>query len=168
MKKLFSKVMLISVMIFFSTSILIAGEALDKNISKLIGMDDSSIILLKGYKVKGGFGILDNSKETGYWIDLGMQKGRDIIWLKKVTKRDASGHNANWKILDVIKLPAKQKNEMISWNDCIINGDEKNVSIVAFVDGKTFKVHRAWRGNIKSGKIEEISIKGITCEKDDI
>jgi len=58
------------------------------------------------------------------------------------------------------------QNETISWNNCVINGDNKNVSIVAFVDAKTHKVHRAWRGNIKSGKIEEISIKGITCERD--
>lgn len=91
-----------------------------------------------------------------------------MLWLGTIVSYDSSG-NATKKVLDVINLPdlPADFSEQL-FHLCRQNGvnDPEIVAIAKYDAKQEFlsDVVRAWRANRQQGKLEEISVEGISCE----
>lgn len=85
---------------------------------------------------------------------------QEMIWLEKVTERDANGSPAEVEVLDVLLLP-KTNHEITMY--LIKDGQHLDgFGIVRYTDTEYFEdFYQAWRVNLTTEKFEEISIEGL-------
>ncbi len=90
--------------------------------------------------------------------------GRNVIILldKVIHMEDGK---VNYKIVDAINI-GKQNNEVIMMTSCKINkkADPEIIGAAKYAEKENYtNLLRVWRANRKTNKIEQISVKGITC-----
>lgn len=121
-------------------------------------------ILSNGAKDLGG-SLLSNQN---YGVSRFSKGKKYMLWLEKITSRDAKGV-PSWIVKDVLIFDELKKNQefLISYSsNCKQNGRE-NLNLVVMAElspKKTYKVIRAWRANVRSEKFEKVSEKGIVCQ----
>jgi hypothetical protein len=96
---------------------------------------------------------------------------RDMLWLAKMTSRDANGH-AIWEIKDILVLPNLDIEVVLVDDLCMLNG-EMNPEIIAIgkTDDRVYstrhlpneKILFAWRANTSLGIFQSIPTKGVEC-----
>ncbi len=116
----------------------------------------------KGYEDLGG-GVMADEKHalTEFGLQYVRYRKAEMMWLCRVVGTGRSGKPV-FQIMDVLALPQRQKNEIVAWFACFFNG-RRNEQIITYTDKYYFKVHRAWLANRQTGKIQEISPRGIVC-----
>ncbi len=158
------KLKLFVLLLFFSLSTFAAPEKK----SEFVGYKHKGVLygetLPNGVKDLGG-GLLSNEN---YGVSR-FQKGKKfMLWLEKITERDKKGV-PSWEVKDVLTFDNLKKNQAFSFSyssTCKQNGKE-NLDLVVMTElsaKKTYKVIRAWKANIKAGKFQKISDKGIVCK----
>jgi hypothetical protein len=90
-----------------------------------------------------------------------------MLWFELGTHHDTAGH-AFWEVLDVITLPAMNRNQILFYTLCLFN-DQPDPEIAAIVQplrrgGYETRTLRAWRANRKTRKFEEAPAKNVKCE----
>ena len=121
-------------------------------------------VLPNGAKDLGG-GLLSNGN---YGVSRFTKGKTYMLWLEKITARDAKGV-PNWEVKDVLMFEPLKKNQefLFSYSSgCTIKGKE-NLDLVVMAElsaRKTYKVIRAWRADLRREKFEKVSDKGIVCE----
>ena len=135
---------------------------------KLIGYRHKGVLygekLPNGAKDLGG-GLLSNQN---YGVSKFTKDNKFMLWLEKITARDAKGI-PSWVVKDVLIFDNLKKNQdfLVSYSSgCTQNGKE-NLDLVVLAElspKKTYKVIRAWRADVKKEKFKKISEKGIVCK----
>lgn len=151
--------------VFFS----LTSFAAPQKKSEFIGYKHKGIlygeILPNGAKDLGG-GLLSNEN---YGVSR-FQKGKKfMLWLEKITERDSKGV-PNWEVRDVLTFDNLKRNQefLFSYSSTCKQNGKENLDLIVMTElsakKKTYEVVRAWRANIKAGKFEKISDKGIVCK----
>jgi hypothetical protein len=92
-----------------------------------------------------------------------------MLWLEKITARDAKGV-PSWEVRDVLSFDKLKKNQefLFSYSSSCLQNGKGNLDMIVMTEllpkNKTYKVLKAWKANIKREKFDKISIKGIKCE----
>jgi hypothetical protein len=154
--------------LFSLVLLLVVAANLAAQKKAFVGYEHKGVVygatLPNGAKDLGG-GLLS---DENYGVSR-FSKGRKfMLWLEKITSRDASGI-PNWTVKDVLIFPMPKKNQefLFSYSsDCRQNGRE-NLDLIVMArfipKTKTYTVINAWRANVKKEKFEKITIKGIGC-----
>jgi hypothetical protein len=123
--------------------------------------------LPNGAKDLGG-GLLSNEN---YGVSRFSKDGKFMLWLEKITARDAKGI-PSWKVKDVLTFSKPKSNQEFLFSHssgCRQNGRE-NLDLIVQAEflpkTKTYKVINAWRANVKKERFEKASNKGIVCQPD--
>jgi len=150
--------------IFFS----LTTFAVPEKKSEFIGYKHKGVLygetLPNGVKDLGG-GLMSNEN---YGVSR-FQKGRKfMLWLEKITERDKKGV-PSWEVQDVLTFENLKKNQefLFSYSSTCRQNGKENLDLVVMTElsaKKTYKVIRAWKANIKAGKFQKISDKGIVCK----
>lgn len=116
----------------------------------------------KGYEDLGG-GIMADQRHalTEFGLQYVRSRKDEMMWFCRIVGKDPSGKPI-FQIMDVLALPRRDKNEIVTWFACFFNG-RRNEQIITYTDKYFFKVHRAWFADRQAGKIREISPQGIVC-----
>ncbi|HNY64986.1 MAG TPA: hypothetical protein PKM41_06075 [Deltaproteobacteria bacterium] len=119
--------------------------------------------LMKGYEDLGGGILADEQRRlTDHAIQY-VRKGKsEMIWLNRVVGKDPSGKPL-FRIVDVLKLPRRDRGEIVTWFACFYKG-RRTDAIIAYTDKYYNRVYRAWWVNRETDRIEEVSAKGIVCQ----
>lgn len=122
-------------------------------------------VLENGVKSVGG-GLLTDNK---FGVSRYVKGGKTMLWLEKITERDAVGV-PNWEVKDVLIFDNLKKNQSLLFSyasTCKQNG-KTNLNLIVkatrSANSKTLKVEDAWMANTKKGEFDKISTKGIKCE----
>jgi hypothetical protein len=108
------------------------------------------------------FGVLED-----YGVAQVKRGNVEMLWLERMTGRDASGR-AIWEVLDVVLLPPMSKTDYLQGGHlvCLLNGVADPEIIAIFKgepkNGVMDHVGQAWRANCRTGRFESISPEGIT------
>ena len=120
--------------------------------------------LPNGLKDLGG-GLLSNEN---YGVTRYAKDKKYYLWLEKIVSRDLQGV-PNWIVRDVLEFDGLKKNQEFLFSissTCTLNG-RQNPDLIVFAEktqrGKSYKVLKAWKANVKSEKFENLSTKGIQC-----
>ena len=134
-----------------------------------------------GYKHKGikyGETLPNGAKDLGgglvsdenYGVTRFTKDKKYMLWLEKITGRDAKGV-PGWEVKDVLIFDRLKTNQAFNFSyssGCVQNGAE-NLDLIVMTefspDKKTYKPVRAWRVNVFKGRFEKIKTKGITCQE---
>lgn len=135
-----------------------------------------------GYKHKGvvyGATLPNGAKDLGggllsderYGVSR-FSKGKTfMLWLEKITSRDAQGI-PSWTVKDVLIFPKLKKNQEFLFSHssgCLQNGRE-SLDLIVMAElqpkRKSYKVINAWRANVKKEKFEKLSNQKIVCQPD--
>lgn len=138
---------------------------------KYIGYEHRGVIygatLPNGAKDLGG-GLLS---DENYGVSRFSKDGKFMLWLEKITARDAKGI-PSWKVKDVLTFSKPKSNQEFLFSPssgCRQNGRE-NLDLIVQAEflpkTKTYKVINAWRANVKKERFEKASNKGIVCQPD--
>jgi hypothetical protein len=135
---------------------------------KYIGYEHKGAIygttLPNGAKDLGG-GLLS---DENYGVSLFSKNGKFMLWLEKITGRDASGI-PNWKVKDVLIFSKPKSNQefLFSHSSGCRQNDRQNLDLIVQVEflpkTETYKIVYAWRANVKKERFEKVSSKGIVC-----
>lgn len=91
---------------------------------------------------------------------------KKYLSLEKITGHNAQG-KASYTILDIMPLPLLSPGQEVSGGSCKYNG-QFNTEIIAITAGGNSEwiapAGKAWQAHQGTGKITEISTKGILCE----
>jgi hypothetical protein len=120
----------------------------------------------RGLKDRGGSVIDVDRDESRYGLAEVQDSTAQMIWLERFINRDQQG-KVTYQVIDVLKLPPISKSQILVRSFCWVNGkrDREIIAIVEATDTEfRTTIHRAWRANIKTEKIEPMSPKGIACE----
>lgn len=136
---------------------------------KYIGYEHKGVIygatLPNGARDLGG-GLLS---DENYGVSRFSKDGKFMLWLEKITARDAKGV-PSWKVKDVLIFPEPKKNQKFLFSHssgCRQNGRENLDLIVQakfLPKTKTYKIINVWRANVKKERFEKASSKGIVCQ----
>jgi hypothetical protein len=119
--------------------------------------------MLMGYEEVGGGLISDQNRRMTDWaIQFVRRDGVEMAWLCRVVAADPTGRPI-YQITDVLKLPGRKKGEILTWFACCYGG-RRNDAIIAYTDKYYYRVIRTWLANRQTGKIEEVSTRGIVCQ----
>jgi len=134
----------------------------------LIGYRHKGVVygatLPNGAKDLGG-GLLSNEN---YGVSRFTKGKKFMLWLEKITERDASGV-PSWEVRDVLSFDKLKKNQefLFSYSSSCLQNDKEKLDLIVQAEllpkTKTYKIIRAWRANLKREKFEKISTKGIKC-----
>ncbi len=121
--------------------------------------------LPNGVKDLGG-GLLS---DENYGVTRFSKGKKYMLWLEKIVERNREGV-PDWEVKDVLTFPNLKKNQEFLFSHsstCRRNGRE-NLDLIVLAElapkTKTYKVLDAWRANVKRGKFEKTSLKGIICQ----
>lgn len=151
-------------LIFFTLTTIAAPQ---KN-SEFVGYKHKGILygetLPNGVKDLGG-GLLSNEN---FGVTRFQKGGRYMLWLEKITARDARGV-PSWEVKDVLSFDKLKKNQefQFSYSSNCTQNSKSNLDLIVMTElsnQKTYKVLRAWKANIKSGKFDKTSDKNIVCK----
>ena len=134
----------------------------------LIGYRHKGVVygatLPNGAKDLGG-GLLSNEN---YGVSRFTKGKKFMLWLEKITERDASGV-PSWEVRDVLSFDKLKKNQefLFSYSSSCLQNDKEKLDLIVQAEllpkTKTYKIIHAWRANVKREKFEKISTKGIKC-----
>jgi len=119
----------------------------------------------KGYKEQEG--VLLEPTKNKYSISRISNGKNDIILLDKCTNSNTIVH---YKILDILTVGAIHKNQDIIFSSCSIKDHrtDKLIALVKRVNSDKFKtIYKAWVVNSKTNKIEQISVRNLSCINND-
>lgn len=129
--------------------------------------------LPQGLESLGGFVVAENESEiynSPFAINILCPKGGKIMTMVWFEKRDETApKNRRFEVLDVAKIPNFGKNAAFAMGQCYLNNKfDGQIFAVAVDEEKEFytKIIRAWRADVTSGLIEDISADGIKCVND--
>ena len=135
---------------------------------KLIGYRHKGVVfgeaLPNGAKDLGG-GLLSNEN---YGVTRFSKGGDFMLWLEKITARDAKGV-PSWEVKDVLNLDKPKKNQefLFSYSSGCLQNNKQNLDLIVLAEhlpkSKNYKVLRAWKADIAGEKFKKVSIKGIRC-----
>lgn len=121
--------------------------------------------LPNGAKDFGG-GLLSNEN---FGVSRFAKSKKHYLWLEKITGRDPSGV-PNWIVKDVLEFDTLKKNQefLFSYSSTCTSGGKENLDTIVLAEfkpkKKSYKILKAWKANIKKGKFEKLSTKGIQCK----
>ncbi len=132
-----------------------------------------------GYKHKGvlyGETLPNGARDLGggllsdenYGVSRFQKGKRFMLWLEKITERDKKGV-PSWEVKDVLTFNNLKKNQvfLFSYSSTCTRNGKVNLDLIVMTElstKKTYKVIRAWKANIKTGKFEKTSDKGVICK----
>ena len=135
----------------------------------LIGYKHKGVVygatLPNGAKDLGG-GLLSNEN---YGVTRFSKGKKFMLWLEKITSRDAKGF-PSWEVKDVLIFDALKKNQefLLSYSSSCLQNKKENLDLIVMAEflpkTKTYKVLRAWRASIKKERFDKIMTKGIICK----
>lgn len=97
-----------------------------------------------------------------YSLFLFSEGENQMLWLSKLTHRDANG-NPYWEVQDVLDLSDLKAGDVLIPDGCSLNGVPDNEILVA---GRNGVMISAWRANTTLNVFEAISTTGIECHSD--
>jgi hypothetical protein len=110
--------------------------------------------------------LIEDPEDKGLYLDYGLfllsQGENQMLWLSKLTHRDANG-NPYWKVQDVLDLSDFQAGDVLVPDGCSLNGVPDNEILVA---GRNGVMIAAWRANTTLNVFEVIPVNGIECNSD--
>ena len=117
-----------------------------------------------------GFAVVIHDS-GGYSLSLVEEKDKRMLWLSKLTHRDAAG-KALWIVKDTLTAPDLAEDEMFYANGCLLNEVfdyeiiaagkwDEDVQRFRYVPNN--KVFQAWRADFVTGLFEEIETDGVEC-----
>jgi len=121
--------------------------------------------LPNGVKDLGG-GLLS---DENYGVTRFSKDKKYMLWLEKIVERNAKGE-PSWEVKDVLTFPNLKKNQefLFSYSSTCKQNGRENLDLIVLAElapkTKTYKVLDAWRANVKRGKFEKASLKGIICQ----
>ena len=121
--------------------------------------------LPNGVKDLGG-GLLS---DENYGVTRFSKDKKYMLWLEKIVERNAKGE-PSWEVKDVLTFPNLKKNQefLFSYSSTCKQNGRENLDLIVLAElapkTKTYKVLEAWRANVKRGKFEKTSLKGIICQ----
>jgi len=86
-----------------------------------------------------------------------------LVLKKEIGKE---GKKAIWQVIDYIVLPKYERNYVYCYVVCELNGESApEIAVIAeYQDKELFeRIVKAWKADLKSGRIIEIDTKGIIC-----
>ena len=95
-----------------------------------------------------------------------LYKENDFIFLVLHKEIGRDGKHAVWQVLDYIKIKNYGKDYTFNYVGCELNGkNAPEIATITKYQDKEFldKIVKAWKADLKSGKIVEIDAKGIVC-----
>lgn len=122
-------------------------------------------ILSNGVKSLGG-GLTSNEN---YGVSRFSKDKKYMLWLEEIVSRDAKGVPM-WVVKNVLTFDNLKKNQefLFSYTSPCTQNGKSNLDLIVRAEflpkTKTYKVQDAWRANVKRGKFEKISTKGIKCD----
>lgn len=155
--------------VFLTIALLVFPVFANPQKTKYIGFKHRGVlyeeVLPNGVKHLGG-GLLTNEK---YGVSRYEKGGKYMLWLEKITSRDASGV-PSWVVKDVLIFGTLKKNEELMFSfasPCTQNGKpavDLVVKAEVFPNRKQYKIKDVWKANTKREKFEKIQTKGVKCE----
>lgn len=136
--------------------------------NKYIGYKHKGVIvntkLPNGVKHLGG-GLLSNER---YGVSRYEKDGQLMLWLEKITSRDAAGV-PSWVVKDVLKIGKLKKDEelLFSYSTTCLQDDKVNLDLIVKAElspKKEYKILKVWQANAKKEKFQTAQIKGIKCQ----
>jgi hypothetical protein len=123
-----------------------------------------------GLKEVGG-GLISETNDAEEYSVGEVHKGKvKMLWFERLTHRDASG-KAYWEVKDVLARPMIRRGQLLVYTTCFSNNnlDREIIAIADYQPDEEFltRIRRAWRASRKTGKFEELPVKGIKCENVD-
>jgi hypothetical protein len=91
-----------------------------------------------------------------------------MLWLERIVARNSKGV-PSWEVRDVLSFNNLKKNQefLFSYSSPCKQNNRDNLDLIVLAElapkTKTYKILKAWRGNVKKEKFESVSIKGIVC-----
>ena len=138
---------------------------------KKIGQEYYSLRVFKPFinfqDVGGSYIIKKGSKP----FTLSHYKSGDVSIIAFESIADESQRRTKYSLIDILEISDLKQNQQIAYGICRLNG-EPDQEIFAIYEVSDWDVEfftqivKAWRANTKTGKIEEISTKGIDCENE--
>ena len=138
---------------------------------KYIGYEHKGVIygatLPNGAKDLGG-GLLS---DENYGVSRFSKDGKFMLWLEKITARDAKGI-PSWRVKDVLifSKPKTNLEFLFSHSSGCRQKGKENLDLIVQAEflpkTKTYKIINAWRANLKKERFEKTSSKGIVCQSD--
>lgn len=153
---------------FLLTFLTLTTIAAPQKNSEFIGYKHKGILygetLPNGVKDLGG-GLLSNEN---YGVSRFQKGNKYMLWLEKITSRDAKGV-PSWEVRDVLTFDKLKKNQefLFSYSSTCTQNGKENLDLVVMAElsnQKTYKIMRAWKANVKSGKFDKTSDKNIVCK----
>jgi len=95
-----------------------------------------------------------------------LYRNNSVIYLVLQKEIGRDGRHAVWKVLDYIIIQNYGKDYTFNYVMCELNGEfTPEIAAIAKYQGKQHfdKIVKAWKADLKSGKIFEIDTKGIVC-----
>jgi hypothetical protein len=146
---------------------LVAQPALSQASSSVSRSNIRSYIGLTYRQLPSGF------KDNGGWVVQGgryradfVQRGNTrMIWFTKVLKWNRGGA-VPVQVVDVMELPTFPRSQELHYAFCRLNGvNDREIFAIAEATNDDIRttIHRAWRANTKTEKVETITTKGVVC-----
>jgi hypothetical protein len=118
-----------------------------------------------------GRAIWNPSTPISWVVDVVMDEKNLMLWLSKIIDRDEVGH-AFFEVRDILFLPPSARDKDFVVGECVLAG-KPDFELVALVnvdqeslDNRWLpnsNIISAWRANLSTGKIEQISTEKIEC-----
>ncbi|HQU84799.1 MAG TPA: hypothetical protein PKY59_16795 [Pyrinomonadaceae bacterium] len=154
--------------VFLTIALLVFPVFANPQKARYIGYKHKGVIvdakLPNGVKHLGG-GL---TSKDNYGVSRYEKNGKLMLWLEKITSRDADGV-PSWIVKDVLTLGKLKKNEMLlfSYGSSCKQNEKVNIDLIVKVlvmPKKELKVLQAWKANPKKEKFENALTKGVKCE----
>jgi hypothetical protein len=131
---------------------------------QLIGLEFSEDSLPSEFEEHTGY-VLGIMEENEYIIDHVSKGETQLVWLCKLTRRDGEG-KIHLKILDILILPAFNKDEQLLMGTCSFQSqlDPEIIAIVKFVESEAKnEIRHAWRTNRSKQQFEQVPVSMVSC-----
>jgi hypothetical protein len=152
-------------------------NATDAERAKYVGLKYREVQLPAGLKEGYESAIIGESEN--YTLQV-MNSGKlKMLWLERIISRigDPSGkRNFELEVKDVVLLPTMTPRQFLTFDKCYVGKKpyppEQYIGVVVqpFSRQTTefYRPLKAWRANLETEKLEEISTKGVRCTPQDV
>jgi len=122
----------------------------------------------EGFGSKSGILVTGVGDSAEFGIDLVASRSGEDLWFGSLVRRNERGE-AEWVLVDTLSLPQQPPGYSLILGGCRVDGksDPALVAVAKDEDRDSLRILlSAWRGDSESGKLHEISTKGIACENE--
>lgn len=95
-----------------------------------------------------------------------LYRNKNVTYLVLQKEIESDGDHAVWKVIDYVIIENYGKDYTFCYGMCDLNGEfaPEIAAIAKYRDNDHFdEILKAWKADLKSGKIIEIVTKGIVC-----